>query len=141
MAPSASDLFDRARAARDLQSLLKQGIGGSLLAVFIGIASGILSVADVVIKPLDALATSLGELTTAIFGGPAEIVLAGVEATAQSILGPFNLGPLSFALAIAAVLAGLWIVAIYRDEEDTGNLLVGLPIDIPFVGEEEEGEG
>ncbi len=140
MATSASDLFDRARSAASLQGLLKQGIGGSILAVFFGLTSGVLSVADVVIKPLDALASALGNLTTAIFGGPAEIVLAGVEATAQSILGPFNLGPLSFALAIAAVLAGLWIVAMYRDEEDTGNILVGLPIDIPFVGEEEEGE-
>ena len=140
MATSASDLFNRARSAADLQSLLKQGIGGSLLAVFFGLTSGILSLADVVIKPVDALATALGDLTTAIFGGPAQIVLAGVEATAQSILGPFNLGPLSFALAIAAVLAGLFIVGRYRDEEETGNLLVGLPLDVPFIGEGEEGE-
>lgn len=140
MATSADELFDRARSAGDLQGLLKQGIGGSILAVFFGITSGILSVADVVIKPIDALGTALADLTTAIFGGPAQIVLAGVEATAESILGPFNVGPLSFALAIAAVLAGLWVVAMYRDEEDTGNLIVGLPFDVPFVGEEEEDE-
>jgi len=137
---TAEELFDRAREASDLQGLLKQGIGGSILAVFFGITSGILSLADVVIKPVNALGTAVANLTTAIFGGPAEIVLAGVEATVQSILGPFNVGPASFALSIAAVLLGLMVVAWYRDEPDTGNLLVGLPIDIPFIGEEEEGE-
>lgn len=140
MATSAQELFDRARQAADLQSLLKQGIGGSILAVFFGITSGILSLADVVIQPVDALGTALGDLTTAIFGGPAEIILAGIEATAQSILGPFNLGPLSFALSIAAVLAGLYVIAVFRDERDTGNLVPGLPFDVPFIGETEEGE-
>lgn len=138
---TASQLFDRAKNAADLQSLLKQGIGGSILAVFFGITSGILSLADVVIKPVNALGSAVANLTTAIFGGPAEIILAGVEATAQSILGPFNVGPASFALSIAAVLGGLYVVGRYRDEEETGNLLVGLPIDIPVIGEEEEGEG
>jgi len=71
MAPSASDLFDRAREASSLQQILFEGIGGSIFAFFIGIAM---------------------------------------------------------------------VVAWYRDERDTGNLLVGLPIDIPFIGETEEGE-
>ncbi len=137
---TAQDLLNRARNASDLQGLLKQGIGGSILAVFFGITSGILSVADLVIKPVDAFAGALGDLVNAIVGGPAEIVIAGVEATAQSILGPFNLGPLSFALSIGAVLAGLYLVAQYRDEESTGNLIPGLPTDIPFIGETEEGE-
>lgn len=140
MATSAQALLDRAKNAADLADLLKQGIGGALLAVSVGLISGILSLADLVIKPVDAMATALGDLTTAIFGGPAEIILAGVTATAESILGPFNLGPLSFALAIAAVLAGLWVVGRYRDEEETGNLIPGLPTDIPFIGEDEEGE-
>jgi len=141
MATSASDLFNRARSAQDLQSLLKQGIGGSILAVFFGVTSGVLSLADVVIKPMNALGTAIADLTTAIFGGPAEIVLAGVEATAQSILGPFNLGPFSFALGIGSVLAGLYLIGRYRGEDETGNFLVGLPIDIPFIGQEEEGDG
>ncbi len=72
--------------------------------------------------------------------GPAEIVLAGVEASAQSILGPFNVGPFSFALAIISVLLGLLVLAYYRDEEPTGNLIPGLPTDVPFIGETEEGE-
>ncbi len=109
--------------------------------MFFGIASGLLSLADVVIKPMNAFGTALADLTTAIFGGPAEIILAGVEATAQSILGPFNLGPFSFALAIGAVLAGLYLVGRYRGEDETGNFLIGLPFDIPFIGQEEEGDG
>lgn len=141
MATSAQDLLNRAKNATDLQALLKQGIGGSILAVFFGITSGILSLADLVIKPVDSFATALGDLVTAIIGGPAEIVYAGVTATAESILGPFNLGPFSFALAIGSVLLGLLVLSYYRDEEETGNLIPGLPTDVPFIGETEEGEG
>lgn len=134
---SPSDLLDRAKG-RDLESLMRQGVGGILLAFATGIISGVLSVADVVIKPVDALATALADLTIAIFGSPAQIVIAGAEETARSLTGAWSLGPLTFAMGIAAVLAGLWVISVYRDEEDTGNLIPGLPFDVPFVGEEEE---
>ena len=140
MATTPSDLLDRAKGADDLGGLVKQGVGGTLLAMSTAIISGILSLNDVVTEPLDALAGALAELTVALFGSPAEIVFAGAQATAESLLGPFNVGPLTWALGIGSVLAGLWIIGRFRDEEETGNLIPGLPFDIPFIGEEEEAD-
>lgn len=138
--PTASSLLDRASNAKNLQNVLKSGFGGILFALAGGIISGILSVTDVVVKPTEALADALGDLVTAMFGGPAEIILAGVQATAQSLLGPFNVGPFTFALSIGSVLLGLWVLGRYRQETETGNLIPGLPIDIPWAGQNEEAD-
>lgn len=140
MATTPSALLNRAKAADDLQGLLKQGLGGVLLAVATGVISGILSVTAVVTKPLDAVAGALADLAIALFGSPARILIASADATAQSLLGPFNVGPATFALGVASVLGGLWVVGQYRDEEETGSLLPGLPFDPPLIGESEEGE-
>jgi len=48
------ELLDRAANADDLQGLLKQGIGGTLLAIATALISGILTVADVFLVPMRA---------------------------------------------------------------------------------------
>lgn len=141
---TASELFDRAKNAGDLQGLLKQGIGGSILAVFFGITSGILSVADLIIKPVDAIASSTSNVIRTIFD-VSDIIAAGITATADSILGSFNLGPFSFALSIGAVLLGFYIISRYLELGQTTNIgLFGTGIDVPTPGftdaEEDEDE-
>jgi len=138
-------LFDRAASADSLAGVIFQGLGAVLLAVGTAIASGVLTVADVVIVPLSALTTAAGQLIDAIFGGAARIIDFGALATALSI-GPggmFNLGPFSFALGIGAVLLGLYVVTAYLSEEPTGNFVPGIPFDVPtpgFTGPEEDDE-
>lgn len=138
MATTPSELLDRAQG-KDLGELLRQGFGGVLLALATASISGILSIADLVIKPADAFANALAQLTIAAFGSPARIIIAGANETVRSITGPFGVGPLTFALGIAAVLAGLWVIGQYRQETETGNLILGLPFDVPFIGQNEEG--
>ena len=143
--PRVRDLFNRAASADSLGGVIFQGIGAILLAVGTAIASGVLSIADVLIVPLNALTSAAGQLIDAIFGGAAQIIDLGALATALSI-GPggmFNLGPFSFALGIGAVLLGLYIVVAYLSEEPTGNFAIGIPFDIPtpgFTGPEEDEE-
>jgi hypothetical protein len=133
MAPSPQSLLNRAADSPDLAGILKQGIGATLLAVSAGVVSGVLSFFELITRPLDALAGAAASLTTAIFGSPAEIIISGADETAASLTGAFSVGPGTFALAIASVLAGLWIVNAYLSEEETGNLIPGLP-DIPTPG-------
>lgn len=136
-------LFDRAASADSLAEVMFTGIGAILLSVGTAIASGILTVADVFIVPVSMLTEEIGGLIGSVFGGAARIIDFGALATALSI-GPggrFNLGPLSFALAIASILLALWIVAAYRAEEATSNFFPGLPFDVPtpgFTDSEEE---
>jgi hypothetical protein len=133
MAQTPKELLERADKADDLGGILKQGLGATLLAVSAGIVSGVLSFFELITAPLDALAAAATQLTTAIFGSPAQIIIAGAQETARSLTGSFAVGPGTFALAIASVLAGLWIVNAYLSEEETGNLIPGLP-DIPTPG-------
>lgn len=141
--PRVRDLFNRAADADSLGGVIFQGIGAVLLAVGTAVASGILTVADVVIIPLGALANAAGELVDAIFGGSAFIIEVGARVTGESFTGMFNLGPFTFALAVGSVLLALYVVNAYVSEEPTGNFVPGIPFDIPtpgFTGPEEDKE-
>jgi hypothetical protein len=139
--PRVRSLFDRASEADSLAGVIFQGVGAVLLAIGTAIASGILSVADVIIIPLQSLAAAAGDLIDAIFGGSAFIIETGARVTGLSFTGMFNLGPFTFALAIGSVLLGLFVVNAYVSEEPTGNFVPGIPFDIPtpgFTGPEED---
>lgn len=140
MAISTEGLLDRARSSGSLESVLFQGIGGTLFAIGASLISGILTIADLVIKPLRALGSALGGLVGAIFGGPIKILDAGAFASAQSLLGRFNIGPFTWLLAIAVVLGGFWIIARFLQERETSNVIPGAPFDISIPGfRDEEG--
>lgn len=139
--PSAGTLFDRARNAGSVEQILLSGVGGFILAFVTGFIETILSIFDVVIRPVSALAGALAGLVDAIFGESLIGVLsAGASATQESIGpgGAFDLGPLGLPVAVGVVLLTLWLIGRFRDEEETGNLVPGLPFDVPFIGESEE---
>ena len=136
----SQDLLAQAGRAKDLATILKKGFGGIMLAVSSSIVGIILSGAEVAIQPMYAMAGALADLAVAIFGSPAEIVIASATATAASLTGQFNVGPFTLMLGVGSVLGALWLIGRYRDEEETGNLVPGLPFDLPFIGESEEGE-
>ena len=139
-------LFNRAESAGSLSRLIFNGIGAVFLAVGSALASGVLTVADLIIVPLSALGNAAGLNIDAIFGGAAQIINIGAGSTALS-LGPggaFNVGPFTFALAIGSVLLGLYLLVAYLSEGSTGNFVPGIPFDIPtpgFSGPEEDDEG
>jgi hypothetical protein len=143
--PRVRRLFRRAAEADDLSGILFQGIGAVVFAIGSALASGVLTLADIIIVPMQALTTAVGDLINAIFGGAADIIGAGAVASATSLLGRFNIGPFTFALGIASVLLGLLAVNAYLSYERTGNVAIGLPFDVPTPGvegpEEEEPEG
>jgi len=143
--PRVSDLFDRADG-KPLYRIILQGFGAVFLGVGTAIASGILTVADVLIIPLGALADGGANLVGSIFDGSALIIDLGALSTAISIGpdGAFNVGPFTLALAVGSVLLALWVVNAYVSEDSTGNFVPGIPFDIPtpgFTGPEEEEEG
>lgn len=142
--PRVQRLFERAASADSLGGVIFQGIGAILLAIGTGIASGVLTIADLVIVPAQALIQAGADLIDAVFGGAATIIDFGAIGTAISI-GPdglFNLGPLSFALGIGAALLGLYLIIQFAQQRVTGDsfLAGGLGPDLPFFGVTEEGE-
>jgi hypothetical protein len=137
---TASSLFDRAKKANDIESILLQGIGGAFFAVFHVIATGILTVGDLFIKPTAALAEAgVAVINTIIVDTVALVIGETAAQTVASFRGPFNLGPFTLPAGMAILLLTYWIVAAYRSEEETSNWVPGLP-DVPW-GSDEEPEG
>lgn len=119
-------------------------IGATLLALAAILIEGTFTLADIILKPAAALGDALADLMIALFGSPAQIIIAGAVATAESLTGRFNVGPLTFAVGVGAVLLALWLIQAYRSEEATANIIPGTGVDIPTPGfegpEEEEGD-
>lgn len=133
--PRVRRLFERALKADSIGAVIFQVIGTAFFAVGTAIASGILTIADVVIIPLQALTAAVGSLIAAIFGGAASIINLGAIASALSI-GPGGrfASPISYILAIGIVLGALYLVRAYTSEEPTSNFFPGVPFDPPTPG-------
>ena len=131
-------VLNRARDAKSIGSLLKSGVGGFFIAVLASMAKGAFSVADFLFNPFQGAARGLTSTAEAIFGGPGDIIDAGVQSTVQALTTTWRLGPLTFPAAVFVVVSGFAVLAWYREREDSGNVLSIVPIDLPF-GEEENG--
>ena len=143
MASSADELLDRATGS-SLRDVIKNGIGGVLLAISASIISGILSVADVFIKPTQALASALGEVVRAFLIEPLQIIIQGAQTSAESISpgAAFDMGPLTLLVGVLSVLAAYYVLSAYLQEDETSNVIPAAPFDIslPFFREEEGDE-
>ncbi|MFB6179560.1 MAG: hypothetical protein ABEI77_07555 [Halorientalis sp.] len=139
MAPTTDSLLDRAKNAENLSGLAKQGIGGLILAIATAFISGILNLAKIVTIPAGQFASSAGDLINAFFGQAlAGTIAAGATATQQALMGIFGLGPFALPFSVAIVLASLYLIAVYREKDLTGNIFPGVPIDVPIIGSDEE---
>lgn len=139
------DLFRRAANAGSLAAIIFRGMGAILLAVATSLASGIFTIADLVIRPGQALIAGVSGLIGSFFGGFQLVFDAGAIGTAVSI-GPggrFFLGPLAIVLGTAMILLTVFAINRFLSEPETGNFAVGLPFDVPtpgFQGPEEDNE-
>ena len=83
------------------------GVGGVLGAIFTGVASVILGIADVPIALLGGLSSFAGELLAIVAGLPAVIVSSGFRGAVPFVL---EAGIAGYVVAIAIVLVTLYIV-------------------------------
>lgn len=144
--PRVQRLFDRAASADSIGEVIFTGLGAILLAIGTGIASGVLTLADVFIVPAQSFIGAVGDLIDAVFGGAAGIINLGALASGFSI-GPEGLfaSPLSFPIAIGIVLLGFYVLLAFVSEEETTNFfpLIGTGFDVPtpgFLDAEEEND-
>jgi len=95
-----------------LAGLVKNyGIGGILYELFDTAIGAIDSAGLVFLAPFRSFASGLGELVDAIVTSPIQIVAKSAEHSAFSITqGRYDFfGPATFAVGVAAVIAGLWV--------------------------------
>jgi hypothetical protein len=130
------DLFTRAADAGSLGAIIFRGMGAILLAVATSLASGIFTIADLVIRPAQALISGVSGLIGSLFGGTILIIDTGAITTALS-LGPggrFAVGPLTLVVAVGSILLVFLAINLYLQRPETGNIAVGLPFDVPTPG-------
>ena len=144
--PRVRRLFDRAKNAGSIGGVIFQGLSAILLAIGGALASGVLTLADVFILPLAALASEAAGLVESFFGAFGIVIDFGALASAQSI-GPGGLfaSPLSLPIAFGIIGLSAYVIAAIASEEETTNFfpLVGSGFDVPtpgFAGPEEDEE-
>lgn len=136
---TVDSLFDRA-SNTTIAGAITTAVGVFILAPVRAFAEIVFAVSGVLTDPVGALTNAASALINAIFGGAAYIIGEGAATSARN-LGIF--GAVAFIVAIAIVLGALWLVNAYVSEESTGNIIPGIPFDIPtpgFGGPEEEDE-
>lgn len=136
--PRVDKLFEQAKSADSLAESIRLWMAAIIGAIGTVMASGVLTIADIVIKPAQAVA-DIGALgVQVIFGSPLRVVLAGTNETINALLGPFGLGPFALPFSVVIVLLTFWIVARYLREDETGNIFPTVPVDIAWFGADEE---
>jgi hypothetical protein len=121
-------------------------MGAILLAFATSLASGIFTIADLIIQPTQTLIGGVSGLIGSVFDGAILVIDTSAITTALS-LGPggqFAVGPFTLALGAGSILLALYAIQAYRAEPETSNVFAGLGFDIPtpgFLGPEEDNEG
>lgn len=128
--------IERARG-RNLTGIAKQGIGGWLLALSTSFILGVQAVTQILLVPVDAFVNITDAVVSAIILSPLGVVVAGSEASAQSVAEFEFLG---LPLGTVLVLGSFAIVSLYLRQPWSSDFIPGTFTDIPFLGTEEEGE-
>ena len=144
--PRVQRLFERASSADNIGEVIFTGLGAILLAVGTALSSGVLTIADIFIRPANAFIGGVSGLVESVFGGASTIIDLGALGSAIS-LGPDGLfsSPLSFPIAVGIILLGIYLVIAFTSEEETTNFfpLIGSGFDVPtpgFTDAEEEND-
>jgi hypothetical protein len=134
-------LFARARSAKSLVAIVTTSIGVIVFGFTRGIARIIDGAVDLVVFPLAGAAVGLQQFLVGLFNSLIRPVFAGALGTSSAIGPGSALALVGLPLGVGMVLGAAWLIAAFRDEEETtDSVLVGTGIDLPIIGTEEEGE-
>lgn len=138
--PSASNLLDRARG-RGLTSIAKQGLGSWVLAVITAGVTGLQSLLQLLLVPVDLMVELANASVAAFFLELFGIVTSGASTTAAAVS---DFGIFGLLVAVGIVLATIYIIAQFLEREDTTDVPIpGFIVDPPLPGigvDEEEQE-
>jgi hypothetical protein len=137
---SATDYQLRA-SGRDWTAIFQQITGGIALAGGAAFTTGVLSLADLALSPIQAITDVMRTAPEAFIGTPLEFLIAsGDQASSAITSSPWTaLGPFLLPFGLIIVLLTAWILSRFLREDETSNLIPFLSFDLPFLGREEEG--
>ncbi|AUG49520.1 hypothetical protein BVU17_18210 (plasmid) [Haloarcula taiwanensis] len=128
----------------DAGKVLSASIVGLIVSPVVAVIDVINAVANFFAQPFNNAGDAIGSLLTGLFEAPGNLLIAGAdvsETVLRSVLGETLAGLFAFPVTVGLVMIGLYAVVRYLREDETGDVLPGLPIDVPtdiFGVEEEE---
>ncbi|WP_026190414.1 hypothetical protein [Halomicrobium katesii] len=114
---------------------------GLVVSPFVAFADVVQAIGTFFAKPFSGAGEAISALLAGLFEAPGDLLDAGADITETALrtaLGETLAGIIAFPLTVGLVVLGLYIVTLYLREDETGDTLPGVPVDIPFVGVEEE---
>lgn len=127
----------------DASKVLSASIIGLIISPVIAVADVVYAVGNFFSQPFDSAGDALGALLEGLFEAPGSLLTAGAdisETALRGVLGESLAGILAFPITVALVMAGLYMIVVYLREDETGDTLPGVPVDVPtdIFGVEEE---
>ncbi|KOX92816.1 hypothetical protein AMS69_10165 [Haloarcula rubripromontorii] len=127
----------------DAGKVLSASIIGLIVSPVVAVIDVVNAVANFFAQPFDNAGDAIGSLLTGLFEAPGNLLTAGAdisETALRSALGETLAGTLAFPITVGIVMLALYLVVRYLREDETGDVLPGLPIDVPtdIFGVEEE---
>lgn len=119
---------------------------GVVVAPFIAFADIIQAVTTFFTAPFTEVGESITALAGALFQAPAGLVETGFttsEEVLTAFFGSSFAGVFAGPVAVGLVMLSLFLVTQYLQEDETGDTIPGLPVDVPTetLGVEEEDPG
>jgi hypothetical protein len=127
----------------DAGKVLSASIIGLIVSPVVAVIDVVNAVANFFAQPFNNAGDAIGSLLTGLFEAPGNLLTAGAdisETALRSALGETLAGTLAFPITVGIVMFALYLVVRYLREDETGDVLPGLPIDVPtdIFGVEEE---
>jgi hypothetical protein len=131
------------QAGGDVTRLLTAFVVGVPASIFVAIGDIVAAVANFFATPFMEGGDAIGQLINAFFTAPASLLERGAQISEDTLalfLSDSLAGLLALPVATSVVVLSLYLIVRYLQEDETGDTLPGLPIDIPTetLGVEEE---
>jgi hypothetical protein len=132
-------LFARARGAKSLTAIAVTSIGVIVFGFTRGLVRLFGAAVNLVVVPLAGAAIGLQNFLVGLFNSLIRPVFAGALGTSSAIGPGSQLALVGLPLGVGMVLIAAWMLAAFRDEDETtDSVLIGTSIDLPIIGTEEE---
>jgi len=124
-------------------TVLSASFLGLVAAPFVAFADVVQAIGTFFAEPFSSAGEAVGALLTGLFQAPGDLLAAGAaitETALRTALGGTLAGIIAFPLTVGLVMLGLYMVVLYLREDETGDTLPGVPVDVPtdIFGVEEE---
>jgi len=136
-------ITDFLQAGGSAGTVLSASFIGLFVSPFVALADVIDAIGTFFATPFSSAGTALGSLLAGLFKAPGDLLQAGADVSETALrasLGDSLAGTIAFPVTVGLVMAGLYMVVLYLREDETGDTLPGVPVDVPtdIFGAEEE---